>query len=408
MLFWLSGIALSAVVACAILIPLYRSRKQSLSDAQRIVEFHKSQLSEIESDRERRLLTAEEAEQSRREISRRLIKAHEKAVSEQPAGRAARLPTLFASAFVVVLLVPGAIAIYWQIGWPQLPDMPLADRLAAAESTRQARPTQEDVLRGRAAWSPRGDHDPEHLKLVQRLRDSLAENTDSLDGHRLLVRSELILGNLRGAVLAQEQIIRILGDRATSADHSALADLLIAEAGGYVSPDAEKAVGRALALDSGEAVPRYFLGLMHMQTGRPDLAVSIWSQLALEGPPDAPWIAQIRDRIPDAARMAGVNIELSPRQPLPGPNADDIAAASELSEADRDAMIQSMVEGLRRRLDNEGGTAAEWARLIRSMRVLGDLEGAEEVLQRARSAFRGQPDDLAVISAAAQAAGLLK
>ncbi len=400
MLFWLSASALSAIVAGAILYPLLRNRRQSLSDGQRTVEFYKIQLGEIESDLERGLISAEEAEQSRREISRRLIKAHEKASHEQPAGQAAQLPTLLAAAFVFVLLVPGAFAVYWQIGRPQLPDMPLADRLAAAESFRLARPTQEEARLGRETWVPPEGLDPEHLRLVQRLRDRLAENSADLEGHRLLVRSELFLGNLRGAVAAQEQVVRILGGKATSTDHSELADLLIAEVGGYVSPDAEQAIDRALALDNGSAVARYFLGLMHVQSGRPDLAVSIWSALMSEGPPDAPWMAQIRDRIPGAARMAGFDLKVEPPA-LPGPSADDIAAAGELSETERAAMIRSMVEGLRQRLDEEGGTAAEWARLIRSLLVLGDAEGAETALKRAKSAFRGQPEMLAVIAAAA-------
>ena len=406
MLFWLSGTALSAIVAIALLTPLLRNRKQALSDGQRNVAFYKSQLSEIESDRIRHLLTDEEAEQSRREISRRLIKAHETAVSEQPAGRAAQLPTLLAAVFVTVLLVPGAFAIYALIGRPQLPDMPLADRLAAAESSRLARPTQEEALRGRQEWVPSEDQDPEFLQLVQRLRASLLQDSDSLEGHRLLVNSELIIGNLRGAALAQEQVIRLLGDQVTSADYSKLANFLVLETGGYVSTDAEKAIGQALALNSGSAVARYFLGLMYVQTGRPDLAVGIWTRLVIEGPSDAPWIAQIRDRFPEAARMAGMNIELPAAPLLPGPNADDIAAAGEMSESDRSAMIQAMVSGLRQRLFEDGGTVAEWARLLRSVRVLEDLEGAEKVLRQARSVYRGQPDELAVISAAAEAAGL--
>lgn len=86
--------------------------------------------------------------------------------------------------------------------------------------------------------------------------------------------------------------------------------------------------------------------------------------------------------------------------PLPGPDADDIAAAEEMPSDDRQAMIRGMVQRLDDRLAENGGSADEWLRLISSYSVLGDGAKAEDAAGRARAALATQPSELAVLNAA--------
>jgi cytochrome c-type biogenesis protein CcmH len=69
-------------------------------------------------------------------------------------------------------------------------------------------------------------------------------------------------------------------------------------------------------------------------------------------------------------------------------------------------MIEDMVGGLSARLANDGGTAQEWAQLIRALAVLERDEQAVAVLQEARTVFAARAEDLALINATAEAAGL--
>jgi cytochrome c-type biogenesis protein CcmH len=46
-----------------------------------------------------------------------------------------------------------------------------------------------------------------------------------------------------------------------------------------------------------------------------------------------------------------------------------------------------MVEGLSARLESQGGTAEEWARLVRSFVVLGEADRARSALAKARQAL---------------------
>jgi cytochrome c-type biogenesis protein CcmH len=77
-----------------------------------------------------------------------------------------------------------------------------------------------------------------------------------------------------------------------------------------------------------------------------------------------------------------------------------------MDPAAREAMIRSMVEGLSDRLANEGGSASEWAQLIRAYGVLGEAATALPILEEARGAFAGNEAALAEIEAAARDAGL--
>ena len=69
-------------------------------------------------------------------------------------------------------------------------------------------------------------------------------------------------------------------------------------------------------------------------------------------------------------------------------------------------MIAGMVDGLAARLAAEGGPPEDWARLIRSLGVLGRRDEAAAILAEARATHAGDAAALAEIDAAARDAGL--
>ncbi|MCB1327977.1 MAG: c-type cytochrome biogenesis protein CcmI, partial [Maritimibacter sp.] len=79
---------------------------------------------------------------------------------------------------------------------------------------------------------------------------------------------------------------------------------------------------------------------------------------------------------------------------LPGPDADDIAAAAEMSAEDRTAMIEGMVAGLADTLTTEGGPPERWVMLLNSLGQLGDTERAAEIWTAAQAYFA---DDAAAL-----------
>ena len=244
--------------------------------------------------------------------------------------------------------------------------------------------------------------------LVQRLRGAVAERPDDLQGHVLLARSEAALGNYVAAYSAQERVIVLRGDAATATDYADLADMMVLAAGGYVSPEAERVLETALSRDPENGIAQYYMGLMMAQTGRPDIAFRVWDRLLRASPSDAPWLPPILAQMEEMAFRAGVPEYEVPRiAGLPGPTAEDVEAAGELSIEERQEMIRGMVSRLSERLANEGGPPEDWARLIASLGVLGEEARAIAIWNNAQEVFADDPSALDVVRDGARAAGLV-
>ncbi len=416
MTFWIIAAFLTALCAAVLAFGLMRRRGGDAAGA-RDMQVYRDQLREVDRDLERGVITPAEAERVRLEVSRRLLAAKHKAEDLPSAAGAGPSPVL--AGLVAVLIFAGAFVLYRQLGAPGYPDMPIADRLAVAERLHQNRMSQAEA----EARAPKREQPPgvtqRHLELMDKLRAAMVKRPDDLEGQQLLADNEARLGNFAAARKAQQRVIEIKGDQANAADFVNLADLMALAADGYISPEAEAALQRALAVDPRNGGARYYMGLMYAQIGRPDLAFEMWRTLLDESLPQAPWVPPIRDQIELVARDAGITYRLPPEPApnaggdapvagLPGPSAADVAAAQEMSAQDRNAMIRSMVDRLSTRLASDGGTAKEWARLIGALGVLGETDRAAKAWADAQQVFAGTPADLDVVRAAAENAGVAR
>lgn len=405
-LFWGIAAVGLALVLGALLAPLWRGAGGAERRASFDLQVHRDQLREVEADLARGVLSPAEAAASRIEISRRLIAAADAEAVEAGAATAPRRLTRLALTTLAIGLVLAALGLYRWLGVPGLPDQPLAERAAEAAVARANRPGQAAAEAVLAQRPDRATPAPSaaDVALVDKLEAVLQDRPDDLQGQRLLARSLSTLGRWSEARGAQERVVALLGDKATPDDLVDLAEAQILAAGGYVSPEAEAVLGRALGLAPQHPVARYYSALALIQAGRPDLAYPIWQRLVSEGPPDAPWIASARAGAAEAARQLGLP-EPSPDVPA-GPTADDLRAAGDLPAEARQSMVEGMVARLSDRLGRDGGPAADWAQLVRSLGVLGRHEQAAAVLAEARTTFAGDADGLATIEASARDAGL--
>jgi cytochrome c-type biogenesis protein CcmH len=164
-----------------------------------------------------------------------------------------------------------------------------------------------------------------------------------------------------------------------------------------------------LVQDPGNGPARYYLGLILVQTGRPDQAFRLWDALLRAGPEEAPWIPPILEQIEELADLAGVRYAIPEigRGDQRGPSADDIESAVGMTPAERMDMIGSMVTGLSQRLATEGGPARDWARLISSLGVLGEWERAQAIHANAIEVFADDLVAIDLINAAGRDAGVV-
>ena len=395
--FWAASAGLFAAVAAILLAALRRNR--SLADATTVdLKVYKDQLAEVDRDVARGTLSTEEAQRLRSEVGRRILE------TDRAAGEAAtsRAPPVLLPAASIVIALGGGIAAYAYLGAPGYPDLPLQERIAAADARMETRPPQAEAVAAAPKPVAPTDLDPEFLDLMDKLRAAVAERPDDQRGLELLARNEAALGNYAASEAALRQLIAAKGDAATGDDYAALAEIMVSAAGGYVSPETEAELVEALRRDAQNPIARFYSGLLFAQAGRYDRTFDLWQPLLEEGPDDAPWVLRIREEIEDVAYLAGVNYTLPER----GPSAGDMAAAADMAPEDRQAMIEGMVAQLSERLATDGGSVEDWNRLIRSLVVLERRDEAQAIYDEAKVRFVSRDAELSFLRLAAVESGL--
>ena len=405
MLFWIVSVAITLAVAGLLVGALRAARLRDVSTANSDIAVYKDQLSEVERDLARGILTDAEADAVRVEVARRLLDADTRDGENVPDQKGQSGTGI---AIVGLVVVAGGLGLYTWLGAPGYGDMPMQARIAALEEARAERPGQTVAEAEVADDLPRLEApDPDFLTLMDQLRTAVAERPGDIQGLTFLAQYEARLGNYAAARLAQEQLVAAKGDAATDTDRLTLIDVMVFAAGGYVSPEAEAVVRDVLTMSPTNGAARYYLGLVEAQAGRADRAFPIWAQLLEDSPPSAPWVPVVRAEIFDVAFAAGVtNYELPATSALPALSDADIAAADDMTPQERAEMIQGMVGRLADRLAIEGGPPEDWARLISTLGVLGDTNRARAIAFESETVFAGNTDALALIANARQQAGI--
>lgn len=406
MTFWVLTVVISLACSAVMARALLRGRVGEAPPAAYDLQVYRDQMKEVERDLARGVIAPEEAERIRTEVARRILAADAN-LQENGEGRdQPRAGGLAMAALFVVGVFGGGTALYGWLGAPGYGDLPRAERLAASEEARLNRLDQETAEARRPQSPALPELDPEFMQLIERLRVAVAERPDDIRGLMLLARNEAAIGDFSAAYRAQIQLIEAKEGTATSEDYAELADMMVSAAGGYVSSDAEVALRAALARDPDNPRARYYLGLYFIQIDRLDAAFRMWDGLLRDSTPEDPWTPILRDQLPDLAWRAGnARYELPPQDDRAPLSQEQIEAAGVMTLEERAEMIRGMVDGLSERIDAEGGTVEEWARLTNALAVLGEFDRVRETLARARVEFADDPLDLDLIENAAKQAG---
>ena len=350
---WFVFALMTVAAIFAVLWPLSRNGRPRPDGSEATV--YKDQLTEIDRDAEAGLIGSPEAEAARVEIGRRLLAAAD--LERKPATSANVGLRRFAAVVALVGLPALSVAFYLSLGSPQLSDFPLAERSRAPVATQPLD------------------------NLVSQVEAHLEKNPTDGRGWNVLAPVLAKLGRYDDAVRAYHNSITYNGD---SPDRRAdLGEVLVGAAGGVVTTEAKAEFERAIALNADEAKANYFLGLAAEQDGRGVDAASIWRTMLAKAAPDAPWRPLVQAAL---ARVGG------PAAPALPDGA--MAAAKDMSEADRGAMIHSMVDRLASRLKQNGDDVEGWLRLVRAYMVMGDRDRARSAQADARQAVANDAERL--------------
>ncbi len=402
LIFILVCLALGLLSVMAVVAPMWRARNGSAVRTTDI-DIYRDQLAEVDRDLARGVLDSAEAERTRTEVSRRLLAAD--AASRAAATDAPQSLSRAAGLGLGLTVLVAAGGLYLALGAPGYGDLSRTERLAQSDERRANRLPQleaeeqtpiEDTL-------PRFDEETRDLILARRA--AVFERPEDVQAWSVLAQTEAAIGQYQRATRAQEKVIA-LTDGAPDEDALVrLLDLMVAGTRGYVSPEAETITLRLLQTNPDNIEALYYAGLMYAQNDRPDRAFPFWRRVIEGGTPGTLHYDFAAGQIEQVASLIGLSYTLPDRR---GPSAEDLEAAQDMTPEDRQAMIQGMVGQLADRLATEGGPPQDWARLISSLAVLGEVETARTVLAEAEAVFGGDVQAVGLIRSAAQEAGLIE
>lgn len=250
--------------------------------------------------------------------------------------------------------------------WIQAVQSQIAALQPEAESAVPGNPSAADI----AAAQNMSPEDRQAMigSMIESLAAKLADNPDNIEGWQRLVRSYAVTGSRDKAQTALDQAFAVF---APSGPERQALNALANELGLTATPT----LGGVPVAPSAPAEP---------QTGNEPSASA-----------ETPFILPGAGANAAPAMDAGEEVQASAEaaSAAPGePSRADVAAAAEMSPADRAAMIRGMVESLDARLADNPDNIEGWLRLVRSYAALGDRAAAEQALARATDTFPGDSE----------------
>lgn len=401
MMLWIILTVMIALVAAGLTIPLVRRYEQHPGRA-RTLDILKGQLTELDAQQAGNLIAQPEADALRAEIKRRIL------AEDRETGMVARPLPANAMPWVAISLVAMvavcATALYALMGHPELTSSTVATAGAPAQTA--AGPDAQ-------GQHPMGDV----ATMVAGLEARLQQNPNDAQGWQMLGWSYMRTNRPADAAKAYGRAVAL--DPGNAEYLSAQGEAMV-QSEGKVSDDAAAIFRRAMKGDANDPRARYFLAIYRDQQGDHQGAMRDFIALLKNAPPDAPWAAQVRNYVEDLAKDQHIDISAQlppapaasvsqagmPQSGMPGPTGGQVAAASQMSDSDRQAMIHSMVDKLAGELKANPKDSGGWVRLMRAHMVLGETGKATQDYKQAQAAFAGTPAAQAALQEAAKSLGV--
>lgn len=284
----------------------------------------------------------------------------------------------------IALLVAAVVAAF-AIGVAIMRSSPEAEPAAAATASADAAPQSIEALEKRTRERP-----------------------DDLSGWRMLGAAYFVDNRYEDAARAYDKASGLAPNE--PAVWSALGEArVMASKADPMPPAAAVAFERALKLEPKDPRARYFLAVKRDLAGDHQGAIADWLALLEDTPADAPWRADLVRTIEQVGKIhkvdvapriaaAGAKAPAAALEPatraIPGPTAQDLAAAAAMPPGEQREMAEGMVSRLETRLKSSPKDPNGWIMLMRSRMTLGQPDKARQALKDAVAANPGEAEML--------------
>lgn len=338
------------------------------------------QLDEIDRDRQRGLVNDEEATGARAEVGRSLLEL-ERSKSEgveydTKSGR-------FYPWVSIVIIPILAVGAYHYLGSPNLPDQPIAARLAAPPETQNIN------------------------LLVTQVEKHLETNADDIRGWQTLAPVYQRMNRLDDSENAFRKWLALSGEDKFSKGvaQSGLAQVLSIRNNGQVTGEAFELFEKSIKNAPENSTAFFFRAVGLTQQDKTSEAIPAWTALIERfGKDNPPWLNMAKNTLA-TLKSSGVSERVT-SAPAPGPTAEQVEEAQQLSTGERTELIEGMVSRLADRLEESPDDLTGWNRLIQSYMVLGRKDQASDALKRALGYFSDNETAITALKETAKAQGL--
>lgn len=258
-LFVLAALLIVAITVAFLVWPFLRRREQAAPSRQALTAaLYRDQLAELERDRANGTLSANDFEEAKTELQRRLLEDSQGEAPPPAAAPSRALPIALASGIPLA-----ALLLYMAIGTPAALEVARAERAPHGHGEQMTRAEIEQLVAGFAA--------------------KMEKDPDNYPGWAMLGRSYKMLGNFDAAVRAYERTGPLLENNAELiVDY---ADALAATEG--FSPKVMQTLERALKLDPHQLHGLWLRGTAYYERKQYAKAIKDWETLHRLLPPDS-------------------------------------------------------------------------------------------------------------------------
>ena len=305
----------------------------------------------------------------------------------------------------------------------------VVDQLAAATAALPRGPFSENQRQARPEGQRQtklGSVDEMIDRVVQRLK----RNPEDVEGWRMLGWSYFNTDRFEESSAAYAKAIELSPNNAEF--RRAYGEALVRAAAGSVTDEAKAVFERTLELNPADSRARFFIGLSKEQAGDKMSALNDWIAILNQADSSEPWFADLMQRTNKLGQDIGVDVSSLLRrknaettggvlgslekQQSAAPDAarkteptdEDVRNVEAMAPTERAVIIRGMVDRLAARLEQSPNDVEGWIKLIRSRKILGENDAAEEALHRALDIFKSAPQEQEKIVTVGHGLGLLE
>lgn len=280
MTLWVTIGFIAIVLTFIAIVPLFRdSSKKPYQRDNFSHQIYIDQLDQLEIEVAQGQLQAEAAESAKAEIARRLLTTTSVKSRQETAEKSGKY-----TAFYLATAIPtAALGLYLTLGAPHITSNDRDHYKSISEQSIKAE------------------------QMVRKLAEKLETQPDDPLTWSTYAQALFLLKDYASSAKAWEKTLSLDPDNPEF--HAKYAEALILYDKGSVKQAARQALSKALALDSGQPLARYYAGLAASQAGDLDIALRVWISLLAEANPSAPWRQALETQIKQVADRAGITQE---------------------------------------------------------------------------------------------------